>query len=62
MVLKPNDGVTELVIMPRRAFGPEMLRKFSVWNRLREASLKVLMVVSSYEYVSPTLLNDRPSA
>src|SRR6266700_2710452 len=49
MVLKPKDGLTELVTIPCNASGPEILRKLSVWNRLREASLKVVMLVLSKE-------------
>src|SRR5215472_15400483 len=46
-VFSANDGVTELVMIPFSASGPETLRKLKVWNRKREASLKVLMVVLS---------------
>ena len=49
MVLKPNEGVNELVTIPFSASGPEILRKFNVWKRLREASLNVLIVVLSSE-------------
>src|SRR5262249_20940252 len=55
-LLNPNDGVSELVMMPFNASGPDTLRKLRVWNRLREASLKVLIVVLSKLYVSPRCL------